>query len=319
MTNKARIIFAGSPDFAAPALKALLQSPHEVVAVLTQPDRPAGRGRELRASPVKLAAGNAAIPVLQPESLGEAGIQNALRGLDADLMVVVAYGLLLPSEVLALPRVACVNLHASRLPRWRGASPIQMAVLAGDSETGVCLMQMDEGLDTGPVYAESRVTIGETETAGELHDRLAILAAELLGASLDGSLDGSLIAHVQPDDGVSYAPRINKSDGIIDWSWSAVEIDRRIRAFNPWPVAQTSLHGKLLRCWSAELTGDIADEIASGTSVPGSVLAATRAGITVRTGDGTLLLTRVQESGRNQVAAGEFGRARDMNGAVLGK
>ncbi|MDP7041954.1 MAG: methionyl-tRNA formyltransferase, partial [Gammaproteobacteria bacterium] len=211
MTNKARIVFAGSPDFAVPTLETLLRSQHEVVAVLTQPDRPAGRGRELRAGPVKLAADEAGIPVLQPESLDETGVKNELLRLEPDLMVVVAYGLLLPSAVLALPRAGCVNLHASLLPRWRGASPVQMALLDGDKETGVCLMQMEEGLDTGPVYAETRLEIGPTETAGELHDRLATLAAELLAASLEGILDGTIEARPQAEEGASYAARIYKS------------------------------------------------------------------------------------------------------------
>ncbi|MDP6437663.1 MAG: methionyl-tRNA formyltransferase [Gammaproteobacteria bacterium] len=313
MTNKARIVFAGSPDFAVPTLETLLRSQHEVVAVLTQPDRPAGRGRELRAGPVKLAADEAGIPVLQPESLDETGVKNELLRLEPDLMVVVAYGLLLPSAVLALPRAGCVNLHASLLPRWRGASPVQMALLDGDKETGVCLMQMEEGLDTGPVYAETRLEIGPTETAGELHDRLATLAAELLAASLEGILDGTIEARPQAEEGASYAARIYKSDGVIDWNRSAVEIDRQIRAFNPWPVAQTRLHGEPLRCWQAMLSG------AAGTSVPGAVLSATPAGITVQTGEGSLLLTRVQEPGRNRVAAGEFARARDLVNVVLGE
>lgn len=312
MTNKARIIFAGSPEFAVPALEALLREQFAVVAVLTQPDRPAGRGRELRACPVKRAAEKAGIPVLQPESLCDSQVQDELRRLQPDLMVVVAYGLLLPPEVLSLPGAGCVNLHASLLPRWRGASPIQMAVLEGDPETGVCLMQMDEGLDTGPVYAESRVEIGPDETATELRGRLAATGAELLTANIEGVLDGSAKASPQATDGVSYAPRIIKADGLIDWDRSAVQIDRQIRAMQSWPVAFTRLRGETLRCWQAAPTGT------TSSAAPGTVLAATSDGIDVQTGEGCLRLIRVQEPGRKPVAAGQFAGARDLNGAVLG-
>lgn len=315
MPGAARIIFAGSPDFAVPTLDTLLASSHDVVAVLTQPDRPAGRGRRLQAGPVKQVAVAAGVPVLQPATLADSDIQSQLERLQPDLLVVVAYGLLLPPQVLALPTAGCVNVHASLLPRWRGASPIQMAVLAGDESTGVCIMQMDAGLDTGPVYACEQLTIGRTETAGELHDRLAVLGGKLLGTCLDPILAGELQPEPQSDEGVTYAARLRKIDAVIDWQQSAVSIDRAIRAYIPWPVAQTTLHGTQLRCWSAEVAARAADRRAE----PGAVLGVNDAGILVQTGDGVLLLTEVQAPGRKRLAANLFANAGSVSGAVLGK
>jgi len=328
MTDKRRIIFAGTPEFAVPTLQALLASGHDVVAVYTQPDRPVGRGRKLRAGPVKQAALDAGIPVFQPESLQDAGVQRELADLQPDLLVVVAYGLLLPPEVLAIPAVACVNVHASLLPRWRGASPIQSAVLAGDAETGISIMQMDEGLDTGPVYCAEKTAIGVTESAGELHDRLAVNGAALLCNSLDVILVGKLLPVAQAPEGATYAGRISKTDGIIDWSLGAVEIDRRIRAYNPWPVAETlinstdtnkvSVNGKgaakQLRCWRSLLT-----QREGGDAAPGTVLAADADGITVQTGNGVLLLIEVQEAGRKRIAAADYANARSLPGTRLGR
>ncbi|QOJ32921.1 MAG: methionyl-tRNA formyltransferase [Gammaproteobacteria bacterium] len=309
-----RIVFAGSPEFAVPALERLVASSHQVVAVLTQPDRPAGRGRKLQAGPVKACALAHGLPVLQPASLRrDAGAREALRGLAPDLIVVVAYGLLLPPEVLGIPRRGCLNIHASLLPRWRGAAPIQAAVLAGDAQTGVALMRLEEGLDTGPVAAMQALDIGPADTAGELHDRLARLGADLLMAELDGILDGRARFVPQPATGVTHAPKITKAEAIIDWREPAVALDRRIRAFNPWPVAETRLEGQQLRCWLArpQAGGD-------RTAPPGRVLAAGADGIDVQTGDGVLRLLSVQLAGRQRVAAGVFANGFAVVGRVLG-
>lgn len=305
MPTPARIIFAGSPDFAVPPLQALLDSAHEVVAVLTQPDRPSGRGRKLSFGPVKQAAVDAGVPVMQPQTLKAADAQAELAALEADLMVVVAYGLLLPAAVLAIPRRGCINLHASLLPRWRGAAPIQMAVLHGDAESGVCIMQMDEGLDTGGVLASGRCELTPRETAASLHDKLAELGAGLLADNLDAILAGDLAALPQPESGVTYAHRINKRDGEIDWTRSAIDIDRQIRAYAGWPVAYTLYDGQPLRCWSAQLT----EAETGGTHAPGAIVAADKRGLRVQTGDGVLLLTSVQLAGRKQVSGADFANA----------
>jgi methionyl-tRNA formyltransferase len=315
--TRARIVFAGSPEFAVPALTALLDSPHEVVAVLTQPDRPAGRGRQLTPSPVYQAAADRGLRVLQPQALRESLIQAQLRALTADLLVVVAYGQLLPPAVLAMPRRGCVNLHASLLPRWRGASPIQSALLAGDAVTGVCLMQMDAGLDTGPVFARSSRKIAADDTAATLHDALATDGAELLAAHLEELLDGSLPALPQSTTGVTYAPRIRKSDGAIDWRQPAARIDCQIRAYNPWPVATTVWQGQPLRCWNSQLAAGTAAAIPS-TAVPGEVVAVDGAGIAVQTGAGVLLLTELQLPGKRRLSAREFGHAHPLVGSRLG-
>ena len=313
VSTPARIIFAGSPEFAVPPLQTLLRSQHSVVAVLTQPDRPAGRGRQLRPSPVKEAAVAADLPVLQPETLKGADIQHTLAELNADLMVVVAYGLLLPPAVLEMPKRGCVNLHASLLPRWRGASPIQAVVLHGDSHTGVSLMQMDVGLDTGPVYATTALEISPTETAGDLHDRLAVAGAHLLEEYLPGLLAGSLDAQPQPEEGVTYAGIIKKSAGAIDWQCPAVDIERQIRAYSPWPVAYTGYKGNNLRCWQARAEPEAQ---ASGLA-PGAVIAADKSGIAVQTGAGILHLLSVQLPGKKRVSAQEFCNAHDLRNVIL--
>lgn len=314
MQSSQRILFAGTPEFAVPALLQLIASRHDVVGVLTQPDRPAGRGRALQGSPVKLAALEHAIPVMQPQSLRDADIQQSLRDIAPDLLVVVAYGLLLPAEVLAIPRAGCVNVHASLLPRWRGASPIQSAVLAGDPETGISLMRMEQGLDTGPVFATATVGIGSHETAGELHDRLAPLGGELLAQHLDRILAGDLQPQPQPSAGVTYAHRIKKSDADIDWRRTAAEIDRLIRAYNPWPVAQTTLNREQLRCWLAEPDA----QAAPSEAAPGAIVAVDERGILVQTGEKLLRLIEVQAPGRKRVSATEFAHAHPLVGAVLG-
>ena len=266
-----RVVFAGTPEFSVPVLQALLGSRHPVVGVYTQPDRPSGRGRKLTPSPVKQLALQHGIPVFQPASLRDADAQRQLAALEPELMVVVAYGLILPQAVLDLPARGCVNLHASILPRWRGAAPIQRAILAGDQESGVCLMQMEAGLDSGPVLAELRTPITADDTGGTLHDRLSRLAAELLAEQLDALAQDRLQPQSQDETLVTYADKLDKSEAVIDWGQDAAQLERKVRAFNPWPVAQTSYEGKALRIWDAR-----AVEGCAGT--PGSIVAAGKEG-----------------------------------------
>ena len=317
----ARIIFGGSPDFAVPCLAALVASQHEVVAVLTQPDRPAGRGRKLRPGPVKQFALDHNIEVLQPTGLSGMEIQQQLRALQADLAVIVAYGLLLPPAVLEIPRVGCVNVHASLLPRWRGAAPIQAAILAGDATSGVSIMQMEAGLDTGPVYAMRELDIAATDTAAVLHDRLAGLGAELLGEVVDGILAGTATAIAQDNSAASYAGRISKADAVIDWSVAAVEIDRRVRAYRSWPVAETLLDGERMRCWaavSAQVSATAEASKDAGVS-PGRILGANATGIEVQTGNGILCLTEIQMPGRQRMPAAQFAHGHPIVGKTLGR
>lgn len=248
-----RVVFAGTPDFAASSLAALLDSGHEVVAVYTQPDRPAGRGRKLTPSPVKQLAQAQALPVYQPVSLKDAEAQAELAALNADVMVVVAYGLLLPQAVLDTPRLGCINVHASLLPRWRGAAPIQRAIEAGDSASGVTIMQMDAGLDTGAMLHEVRTPITPRTTGGDLHDRLAIQGANALIHVLDNLDNGSLQATAQPDEGVTYAAKLSKAEAELDFSQPAEQLARKIRAFNPWPVAWCALGSDRLRLLMASV------------------------------------------------------------------
>ncbi|MBK5966838.1 methionyl-tRNA formyltransferase [Thiocystis minor] len=312
--SKIRVIFAGTPDFAVPSLAALLDAGLEVVAVYTQPDRPAGRGQKLQASPVKALAQVHAIPVFQPESLKrDADAAAQLRALDADLMVVVAYGLLLPVAVLEAPRLGCLNVHASLLPRWRGAAPIQRAVLAGDAQSGVCIMGMEAGLDTGPVYHRVETPIGPRETGGSLHDRLATLGASALLTALPGILDGSSLPVPQDDALATYARKLTKEEARINWTQSADAIERQVRAFDPWPVAQTSLDGAVLRVWGAE-----ANERATTSSAPGDVIAADKTGIVVATGRGTLRITRLQLAGKKPMSATDFLNARHLEDKRFG-
>lgn len=295
-----------------PALEALLHSSHRVVAVYTQPDRPAGRGQQLAASAIKQCAVRHDLPVEQPATLRDPSAVEQLQRWSADVMVVAAYGLLLPQAILQTPRLGCINIHASLLPRWRGAAPIQRAIAAGDTETGVTIMQMEAGLDTGPMLLARAVSIDARETGASLHDRLASLGAQALLEALDVIARGTATPRAQPADGVTYAAKIRKEEAAIDWSGSAVEIDRQIRAFDPWPVAQTRWNGQQLRVWQAMPIDS------SAPSEPAKVLATGAAGIDVGTGNGVLRLTRVQSAGRKAMSAAEFLKAHRLDGAVLG-
>lgn len=311
MTTPLRIVFAGTPEFAVPALVALHEAGHQVVAVYTQPDRPAGRGRELATSPVKRRALQLGLAVEQPPTLKTVEAQDHVRSLAPDVMVVVAYGLILPQAILDIPQLGCLNIHASLLPRWRGAAPIQRAVLAGDATTGVSIMLMDAGLDTGPELLRTVVTIGSRETAGELQDRLALLGAAAIVEAVAGWAGGQLQPTPQPGTGMTYAAKIRKEEARIDWAQPAVVIDRQVRAFNPWPVAETRLDGEQVRVWLAETA---TDQVAANCP-PGSVLAAPEGRLYVATGDGVLELLVLQFPGRKALKARDVLNSRALRGA----
>ncbi len=294
-----RVLFAGTPDFALASLRALCDSGVTPLAVFTQPDRPAGRGRKLKASPVKEFALSKKIAVHQPETLKDTDVVKEISGLKADLMIVAAYGLILPQAILDLPKHGCLNVHASLLPRWRGAAPIQAAMLAGDEETGISLMQMTAGLDSGPVFAQQSVRIGDTESADELLDRLALLGGEMLCEQLPDILDGKLEAEPQDENSVTYAGKIRKSDAAMNWRKSATELLREVRAYKPVPGAFFDFDGEQIKCWVAE--------IADGQSgTVGTVISAGRDGIDVVCGDGVLRMLELQRPGRGRISAGEF-------------
>lgn len=296
-----RLVFAGTPEFAVPCLEACRASGADVVAVYTQPDRPAGRGRKLAPSPVKQAALDAGIAVEQPESLKSVEAQNTLSAYRPDLLVVVAYGLILPRKVLAVPRLGCWNVHASLLPRWRGAAPIQRAILAGDGESGVDLMQMEAGLDTGPVLLQRRTPIARDDTGGSLHDRLAALGAEVLAEGLRRTLAGEqLAATPQPEEGITYAHKLDKAEARLDFSRSALELERQVRAFDPWPVAEGEIAGERLRIWAAHAL------VLDHQGAPGSVLAAGREGIDLACADGALRVTALQRAGGKRIGAADY-------------
>jgi methionyl-tRNA formyltransferase len=306
------LIFAGTPEFSVPALEALVASRHRMLAVYTQPDRPAGRGQQVTMSAVKQCALKHGLPVEQPLTLKDPAAVERLAQWQADLMIVVAYGLLLPKSVLETPRLGCVNIHASLLPRWRGAAPIQRAIQAGDKETGVTIMQMDVGLDTGPMLLERVTAIDARETAATLHDRLSMLGAEAVLEAIEAIAAGRATPREQPQEGATYAAKIRKEEALIDWSRPAVEIDRQVRAFNPWPIAETRWNGQQLRVWEA-LPLD-----RNASAAPGTVVATSGDGIEVATGEGILLLTRVQVAGRKAMPAADFLKAHRPEGAVLG-
>ena len=309
-----RVAYAGTPQFAVPPLTALLDSGHSVVGVLTRPDRPKGRGRQVAASPVKLAAQQHAIPVSQPQNLRDESSRAALVKWHPDVLVVVAYGLILPQAVLDLPRLGCVNIHASLLPRWRGAAPIQRAVLAGDRETGVTIMRMDAGLDTGPILIQEPVAITPADTAGSLHDSLAKHGARALLAALEGLQNGSLTPRPQPDEGVTYAAKIGKSEAMIDWSQSAAQIVRQVRAFNPWPIAETRLDGEQLRIHAAS----IVSEPSGAAFVPGTIMLTRAGGVTVSCGVGAVALAEVQRPGRRPISGHDLANTAGLAGRRLG-
>jgi len=290
-----KIIFAGTPDFAAAALAALHEAGHEIALVLTQPDRPAGRGLKAASSAVKRLAQKLGLPLEQPRTLKDPGILATLAAHEADAMVVAAYGLILPREALSLPRSGCLNIHASLLPRWRGAAPIQRALLAGDRETGISIMQMDEGLDTGPVLLRAAIPISPDETAGTLHDRLAALGARLIVHALTQP------RQPEPQDAsrATYAAKIDKREARIDWREPATTNERKVRAFDPVPGASTTLRKTPLKVWRAI-------EVPTATGEPGTVIRADAGGIVVACGTGALAITELQRAGGKRVSAGAF-------------
>lgn len=308
-----KIIFAGTPEFARASLAALVDSGIVPVAVLTQPDRPAGRGKRVSASPVKRYAEENGLTVLQPATLRDADVVNQLQELQPELIVVAAYGLLLPQDILDVPKAGCLNVHASLLPRWRGAAPIQAAILAGDETTGVCLMAMTAGLDCGPVYASDAVRIAEQETAGELHDRLSVLGGALLARHIGDVLEGALEAKEQNEELVTYAGKVRTTDAVIDWHQSAAHLQRLVRAFNPVPGAYFELDDIRVKCWRAESIEDTQAE-----ATPGTVISADRDGIVVACAEGGLKMLSLQRPGKRAVNAREFADQLDLHGRCLG-
>lgn len=309
-----RIVFAGTPEFAASHLQALLDAGREIIAVYTQPDRPAGRGQKLMPSPVKQLALQHDIAVYQPQTLRDPAAQAELAALRPDLMVVVAYGLILPQVVLDTPRLGCINSHASLLPRWRGAAPIQRAIEAGDASSGVTVMQMEAGLDTGPMLLKVTTTITADDTGGSLHDRLAELGSAAVVEAVAKLAAGELKGEVQDDSLATYAHKLNKDEARLDWSRPAVELERLIRAFNPWPICHSTLNGEALKVHAAE-PGE-------GRGAPGTVLAADKTGLTVACGDGALRLTRLQLPGGKPLAFADLYNSRREQfapGLVLGQ
>jgi len=294
-----KIVFAGTPEFAAQALERLLQSGFNIVLVLTQPDRPAGRGMKPTASAVKRLASKHGLKVLQPQTLKETALQDELSRLSADVMVVAAYGLILPKALLSLPRLGCINIHASLLPRWRGAAPIQHALLAGDSETGISIMQMDEGLDTGPVLMQVRLRIAADDTAQTLHDKLAQLGGEAIVRTLHGLERAELQPQPQPQQGASYAGKLGKTEAQINWQMEAVQIERAVRAFNPNPGAYTTLNGETLKIWKTQLERRLSGK-------PGEIVNVDGRGIVVACGAGAVRIEELQRAGGQRLPVREF-------------
>jgi methionyl-tRNA formyltransferase len=314
---KLRVAFAGTPEFALPALAAL-RSQHEVVGVFTQPDRPSGRGRRLRASPVKEAALAGQLPLAQPPTLKGEAARAQLSSWRPDVLVVVAYGLIVPPDVLSLPPLGCINVHASLLPRWRGAAPVERAILAGDARTGVTIMQLDEGLDTGPMLLQRPVEISRAHTGGTLRRQLAALGAELLIEALAGVGSRTLTAQSQPLEGVTYAPRIEKSEARIDWSREALEIERQVRAFNPQPIAETRLGEEQLRVFAARALDHIGVELAAKTLDPGTIIGVRDGSVLIQCGHGILAVSEVQRPGRRPISARDLSNTLSLPGRRLG-
>ena len=309
MTDALRVIYAGTPEFAVPALQSLIESHHEVVAVYTQPDRPAGRGRKLQASPVKQVAEAAGITVEQPENFRDELTAQQLAAYDADVMVVAAYGIILPQNILDTPRFGCLNIHGSLLPRWRGAAPIQRAILAGDTETGVTIMQMAAGLDTGDMLLKTHCPITASDTTASIHDTLAVQGSTALQEVLAKLRAGELSPEVQDESKTTYAAKFNKAEAEINWQDSAASIDLLVRAFNPWPIAFTHTGGKPLRFYLTEVLDD-----KSVSAAPGSVLSESKDGIQIATGDGVINIKKLQFPGGKPLAVNEFLNGRSLQG-----
>ncbi len=308
-----RIIFAGTPDFSVFALKSLIESKHEICAVYTQPDRPAGRGRKLTPSPVKKYALEHNIEVLQPENLKNEDTQEKLRSFDADVMIVVAYGLILPQAVLDIPRLGCINIHASILPRWRGAAPIQRAIEAGDKASGVTIMQMDAGLDTGAIIRIDECDITTQDTGGSLHDKLAEIGGRSIIMALDQIIEPGFTPEPQDDSQANYANKLSKKEAQIDWSSDAQTIIDTVHAFNPWPVAHTVLNGDAMRVWEATSTNS------SATAKPGEVISCDKDGLKVGCGSGVVCITRIQLPGGKQTDISAFVNSKTIEpGTILG-
>lgn len=306
MTTSLRIAFAGTPEFAMPTLEALVAAQHAVVGVWTQPDRPAGRGRKLRSSPVKRRALELNLPVYQPDTLKHTDARAQIKSTGPDVMVVAAYGLLLPAAVLEIPRYGCVNIHASLLPRWRGAAPIQRAILAGDAESGITLMQMNRGLDTGDLLSTRRTAIHDDDTAQTLHDRLAALGADTIVEWLAQMPDAKPVP--QDESRTTYAAKLTREESRLDWPLPASELARQVRAYNPWPVAHTRWQGEPLRIWRARAISAVA------SAKPGSIIETGRDGIDVATGNGVLRISELQAAGGRRMPAAEFAHARALVG-----
>ena len=309
-----RIVFMGTPDFSVPALKALVEAGHQVIAVVTQPDKPKGRGKEVQMTPVKIQAMEYGIPVYQPAKVREASFVEVLKGLEADVYVVIAFGQILPKAVLELPKYGCINIHASLLPKYRGAAPIQWCVIDGERETGITTMMMDVGLDTGDMLEKAVIPIEEKETGGSLHDKLSMAGGDLILSTLKKLEEGTLVRMPQTDEGTCYAKMLTKSLGDIDWNQSAVSIERLIRGLNPWPSAYTMWNGKTIKIWAADvIAGREAAEFLSESGVPaetgtapGTVVCSDKRGLVVCTGGGLLSIRELQMEGKKRMDTPAF-------------